>query len=424
MSDKKIVVIDRENYAAPARFVPDSNIAGTDGIRYYFGLIHSLKLQGVTYKPSNYNQPMDITRNQYRGGAQNLQVDISEPDLFLRPGAVIDPLSPLWSKSVVETREEVTVRIERYADLVVQAGGADTPEASPFLRDTLVQYLNQSTIGNIAPGAVYYDHYFEVPMPTSIQQPSESPRSLYYNITPEYSYHSKFYEETIGKSGGAATGVYEAYLPNLYSFVLEAKSSFEDQYAWNQYKASLFGRLISLDRIIPDVFIDEFRGTQKVAEREEGQYFKKFARAVQNRFALPPDVPPAVNPLFTAEKISQGTMPSVIRTQGRAYPTLSAYKTTLFPTNMAVTMKEVYDKRNLFPMHNLIEFKADAGMELVRFLSEVGVNDLRVSITANWDERHSMMQLRILFRKLSWGQSPQPKLKRFTRHIKEVMQKY
>ena len=393
MSDRKITIVNGANYASPARYVPDSgNSRRIEPIRYYFGLIHTIGPDGtLTYKPSNYNQPIDITNNQYEGGAEALRVTISEPfsvglDWF--DGRELSPM---------ETREDVTVEVG-FPDLAQLVGqGLSTFE----IRDALLGRLDRSGIGNIIPGnAIYYDHFFEVPMATSIQRPSESPRSLYYNITPEYSYHSKFYEETIGKSGGGATGVYEAYLPNLYSFVLEAKSSFR-----NHRDFSLFEKLISLDKIIPDVFIDEFRGTQKVekvAEREEGQYFKKFARAVQSRFALPPDEAPAVNPSFTAEKISHGTVESVrhtvaVREDGevvnrRAYPTLSAYKTTLFPTNMAATMKEVYDKRNLFPMHNLIEFKADTSMKLVRFLSEVGVNDLILAKTFTDAQSETMVQ--------------------------------
>ena len=397
MSDRKITIVNGANYASPAVYTPGSgNSRRIEPIRYYFGLIHTIGPDGtLTYKPSNYNQPIDITHNQYRGGAQNLQVDISEPDLFLRPGSVIDPLSPLWSKSVVETREDITVRIADTSEAVVQAGGADVQRASSLLREALVQSLNQSGIGSISPGAVYYDHSFEVPMATSIQRPSESPRSLYYNITPEYSYHSKFYEETIGKSGGGATGVYEAYLPNLYSFVLEAKSSFRDQNAFRQYEASLFGRLISLNKAIPDVFIDEIRGGQKVAENEEGEYFKKYAAAV-HRIMANPTFDISINPLFNAATLSTGLMPPVVyeetATGRRAYPTLSAYKTTLFPTNMTVTMKEVYDKRNLFPMHNLIEFKADTSMKLVRFLSEVGVNDLILAKTFTDAQSETMVQ--------------------------------
>jgi hypothetical protein len=48
---------------------------------------------------------------------------------------------------------------------------------------------------------------------------------------------------------------------------------------------------------------------------------------------------------------------------------------------MAATMKEVYDKRNLFPMYNLVEFGANTNTQLVKFLSEVGVNDLILAKT-------------------------------------------
>ena len=267
MSDKKIVIIDRANYAAPARFMPDSDIAGTDAIRYYFGLIHTLKFQGTTYKPGNYNQPLDIARRRYQGGADQLRVDVSEPF----SSGLTRQLSPL------ETREDISVRPSDSA--VGRMPALDRLDRG-YLVDDLTQRLGQSVIGDLQAGATYYDHYFEAPMPTSVQQSSEAPRALYYKIAPEYSYHSKNYEETIGKPTAGASSVYEAYLPNLYSFILEAKSSFRDAHDGEATGGSLFGRLISLEGEIPDVFIDEIREGKKV-ETEEGQYFKKYAATIQ-----------------------------------------------------------------------------------------------------------------------------------------------
>ena len=381
MSDKKIVIVDKANYLeAGTTFNPaDARRRTLDDIRYYFGLIHYFTQDGdIGYKPNNYNQPLDIARRRYQGGADQLRVDVSEP---FSVGLTRD-LSPL------ETREDISVRPsdEAVGNMLLQ------DRLLPgYLVDDLTQRLGQSVIGDLQAGATYYDHYFEAPMPTSVQQSSEAPRALYYKIAPEYSYHSKNYEDAIGKPTHGASSVYEAYLPNLYSFILEAKSSLRDARGDEATGGSLFGRLINLEGEIPDVFIDEIREGNKV-ETEEGQYFKKYAAAIRKINTQGRDHKGGASK-WNAQQLRDGTIvrPGVFNpgnwdddfdaANNRFVPGLSAYKTTLFPTKMAATMKEVYDKRNLFPMYNLVEFGANTNTQLVNFFSEVGVNDLILAKT-------------------------------------------
>ena len=127
----------------------------------------------------------------------------------------------------------------------------------------------------------YYDFTFKMWMPfedSDINQGevnySQSVRDVWTKIDPSYNFYVKSYEEI-----SSLEDIPETLLPNLYVFASEFDNRFEDA------DNSRFKQLINLtdnngQDMISGIFTDIKSNGRKVGEKDEGQYFEKWAQVM------------------------------------------------------------------------------------------------------------------------------------------------
>lgn len=92
----------------------------------------------------------------------------------------------------------------------------------------------------------------------------------FIDIQPVYNFFINSYEKVSSREE-----VPETLLPNIYAFLTEKRSENLDRHN------TVFKQHITLNGKIPDVFIDVVSNNgEKIGERDEGQYFDKFARTL------------------------------------------------------------------------------------------------------------------------------------------------
>jgi len=177
-------------------------------------------------------------------------------------------------------------------------------------------FVNENILGT------FEDLSFEMWWPFSKEEiQSVSPiKNIYVDIKPSYNFYVPGYEEVVKTTPATL-------LPNVYVFASEKDESFVDA------DNSRFKQHIDLKGKISNTFIDVLNEKgEKIGEKDNGQYFEKWARAMQ--------------------KYQGGTDVDL---------TLLArkYKNLVFPMSNLNLIKDNQGKEKLFPMHIKIDFSTD-----------------------------------------------------------------
>ena len=188
--------------------------------------------------------------------------------------------------------------------------------------------------GLIDPSKVYFDHASEAPIPFGMQE-----LQTYSNISSpmiaDVETNYNFYIDSYEKQTRIKT-IPEQVLPNLYAFMFEQEAENLDS------DKTEFARINTLQNTIPDVFKDMLnRKGEKIGERDEGQYFEKYA------FYLP--------------KARKAGVLSGIRDR---------YTNIGFPISSVADVGKYNEKAELFPMYMNVSFSTDRTTLLAQSLKD------------------------------------------------------
>jgi len=180
----------------------------------------------------------------------------------------------------------------------------------------------------------YFDHHSETPIPFGLQELqnySNFSGPMIADVETNYNFYIDRYE----KQTRVATAP-EQVLPNLYAFMFEQEAENLDT------DKTEFARLNTLENTIPNVFKDALnRKGEKIAERDEGQYFEKYA------FYLP--------------KAAKAGVLSGIRDR---------YTNIGFPISSVSEVGKYNEKAELFPMYMDVSFSTDETTLLAQSLKD------------------------------------------------------
>ena len=203
---------------------------------------------------------------------------------------------------------------------------------------------NPSFMGTMKNGHYFDDFTFQTPAPFGSSTVLTGHRPYYNIYRPEYSFLIPEYEEAI-----SSDSVAENILPNIYAFLAEKESNFED------IDNSIYNQLITLNGApeLCGIFVDDTVTTKTGetirVEKDQGQYFKKYTRYLGSH----PNPP-------------LGSL-------------VARYSRTLFSNDSMGLLKSAHDRRNLFPMYNSVEFNTSTDTRFVQTLVDLKLNDFVLS---------------------------------------------
>jgi hypothetical protein len=403
---KDILVVQKENYRPKDATFEPNPLSETDRIRNYCGFYQTdtVRRDG-TYLLAGYNEPMEASVSPPRGdnpnrqhliaqgGASNLIIKVAD-----RPprDAGYLPL-PLTQDIRITLTDTLAGHHEP------NNPPFDTPtERRNFLANIVRQRLQQAGLAAMTNNSVFYDHTFLTPgaySKTELRNWNGGAPAYFYDARPKYSYFAEGYESAVSAPG---TEVYETLLPNIHAFIAEemyglpgpagsfgVPKDFSGMFGvpnmpWSTggqpepVEPTIYERLITLDGRIEDVYTDILNPSptmhtdlgDKIGEADRGEgYFKKYYLAIKGR--LRGDR----NPYRT------GTAQLA-----------EAYKKVLFSGNTVKNpvrrggvveggrpgriLARSYERRNLFPLYNLMQFSTQRKLATVGFFTEQHVSEL------------------------------------------------
>jgi hypothetical protein len=165
----------------------------------------------------------------------------------------------------------------------------------------------------------------------------------FINYDFEYNFFINGYERATSRS------IPETLMPNIYVFGSEVQSANLD--GINGIPGTLYAKQLTLNGRIKNVFVDivSDKTGEKIGEKDSGEYFDKYVRAISN--------PPVISPLPADLELLS-----------------NQYKNIIFPQAGIDMMKDYNSNKHLFPMYSEIQFQTDRFTEIAQILTESGLS--------------------------------------------------
>jgi len=165
----------------------------------------------------------------------------------------------------------------------------------------------------------------------------------FINYDFEYNFFINGYERATSRS------IPETLMPNIYVFGSEVQSANLD--GINGIPGTLYAKQLTLNGRIKNVFVDivSDKTGEKIGEKDSGEYFDKYVRAISN--------PPVISPLPADLELLS-----------------NQYKNIIFPQAGIDMMKDYNSNKHLFPMYSEIQFQNDRFTEIAQILTESGLS--------------------------------------------------